>query len=142
MRASCSHEDAFFPVDLADLPGRANLITSHHFFQVRHHRNCSTFKLKLRLVPHGKRDIDKDSLRSDSSTAQFPVIRTLISIAATMHWRLGSIDIKNAYLQAGPPHRDIYVKPAAGWCDRRQVWKLTKPAYELVDSGRLWQLRR
>ena len=98
-------------------------------------------KLKYRLVPHGNRDRDKEFVRKDSATAQFPIIRIVLSLAAIMSFSIASIDIKGAYLQAGQFPRDIYVKLSKGWASNaRTVWKILRPAYGIVESGRLWQL--
>ena len=69
-------------VDIRILPRDANIISSHHFFQIKHDGQEGSLKLKCRLVPHGNPDRDKDSIRSDSSTAQIHVIRIVLSIAA------------------------------------------------------------
>jgi Reverse transcriptase (RNA-dependent DNA polymerase) len=92
------------------------------------------------MVPHGNRDREKDGLRTDSATAQFCVIRLVLSIAVTLKLRLSSLDISGAYLQAGPLQRDINVRPPPGWSSKHTLWRLTRPAYGLVESGRLWQL--
>lgn len=128
-------------VDIRSLPRFANIISSHHFFQVKHDGKVDTLKLKCRLVPHGNRDKEKEFIRSDSATAQFPVIRTVLSTAAILRLSLATIDIKGAYLQGEHLTRDIYMRPPRGWASTpRMVWKLLKPAYGLVESGRLWQL--
>ena len=55
-----SYSDAFIPVPLKDLPRCANVISSHHFFQVKHTGTSESLKLKCRLVPHGNRDADNE----------------------------------------------------------------------------------
>ena len=128
-------------IDIRTLPRDANIISSHHFFQIKHDGQEGSLKLKCRLVPHGNRDKDKDSIRSDSSTAQFHIIRIVLSIAAILSLKLATIDIKSAYLQGEDLPRDIYIRPPKGWGSRpKMVWKLLKPAYGLRESGRIWQL--
>jgi hypothetical protein len=92
------------------------------------------------MVPHGNRDREKAGLRTDSATAQFAAIRLLLSLAVLLNFRLSSIDISGAYLQADPITRDIFVRPPTGWTSPNVVWKILRPAYGLVESGRLWQL--
>ena len=94
-------------VDIRTLPRDANIISSHHFFQVKHDGHEDSLKLKCRLVLHGNRDKHKDSIRSDSSTAQFAVIRIVLSFAAILSLNLATIDIKSAYLQGEDLGRDI-----------------------------------
>ena len=98
-------------------------------------------RLKCRMVPHRNPDRDKDSVRKDSATAQFPVIRLVLSIAAVLNMVIATIDIKGAYLQGGYLSRDIYVRPPKGWAAHGVLWRLLKPAYGIIESGRLWQLK-
>ena len=131
----------YISVHRKDVPPRSNTISSHHFFQVKTDGTPDKLKLKCRLVPHGNRDAEKDSVRTDSATAQFPVIRILLSLATILRLKISAIDIRGAYLQAGELKRDIYMKPPRGWESFvGEIWKLIKPAYGLVESGRLWQL--
>jgi len=134
-------KEAYVPVSIRSVPRQSNIISSHHFFQVKTDGSTDRLKLKCRLVPHGNRDSEKDSIRSDSSTAQFVCIRFLLSLASLLHFGIASLDISGAYLQAGKLQRDIYMRPPKGWTEYiDEVWKIVKPAYGLVESGRLWQL--
>lgn len=134
-------EEAYEEVDIRRLPSRRNLISSHHFFQIKKDGDGDNLKLKCRLVPHGNRDRDKDSVRKDSSSAQFIVIRVVLSILVLLGFSFGSIDIKSAYLQGGNIQREIYMRPPQGWTSSPFiVWKLRKYAYGLSESGRIWQL--
>jgi hypothetical protein len=36
--------------------------------------------------------------------------------------------------------RSIFVCPPKEWCTPATVWRLTKSAYGIVESGRLWQV--
>jgi len=129
-------------VDRKNIPRNANVISSHFFFKLKKiDGEGDKLELKCRCVPHGNRDKIKQELRSDSSTAQFPVIRTLLSLAAYHKFTIAKLDIKGAYLQAGTLSRDIYVRPPTSWMsNRHQLWKMLRPAYGLVESGRTWQL--
>ncbi len=128
------------PICRLKLPRDSNIVSSHHFFVVKFDGESGKLKLRCRVVPHGNRDQLKNELRSDSSTAQFPVIRTVLSMAVIHKLKLATLDISKAYLQAGDLQRDIYMRPPTGWeSSRGEVWKLMKPAYGLVESGRLWQ---
>ena len=97
--------------------------------------------MECRLVPHGNQDRKKDKVRKDSATAQFPVIRSLLSAATILNLPLGTIDISGAYLQAGKLNSDVYVLVPDVWTSNKYVvWKLLVPACGLAESGRLWQL--
>jgi hypothetical protein len=129
---------ACLPMKLLDLPPRSNIISSHHFFSIKKVLD-GNLKPKCRMIPHGNRDREKTGLRTDSVTVQFAVIR-LLSLAVFLNFRLSSIDISGAYLQADPLTRDIFVRPPLGWTSPNIVWKLLRPAYGLVESGCLWQI--
>lgn len=106
---------AYAPVQLQSLPRNANLISSHHFFVIKHDGDSDTLKLKCRLVPHGNRDKEKNDLRSDSATAQFPAIRLLLSLTVLLQFSFAALDIKLAYLQAETSSvTSTYALPEAG----------------------------
>ena len=136
-----NYKSAFEEVHLSDLPRHSNVISSHHFFLEKVDGKKNEFRLKCRLVPHGNRDRDKDILRTDSSTAQFPDISLVLSLAALHGFVLATLDIEGAYLQSGLLNREIYMRPPLRFCKSRSiVWKLLKATYGLVEADRLWQL--
>ena len=100
----------------------------------------NTLRLKCILLPHGNRDREKHEVPSDCATVQFPVIRMILSLCALYPSHLASIDITGTYLQGKPLDRNIFMRPPKGWCRKGVVWKLIRPAYGLVDSGKIWQL--
>ena len=135
--------ESYKPVTEKDVPRHANIITSHVVYKIKTSEN-GTRTLKSRIVPHGNRDDDKDSVRKDSATAQLNVIRLLLSLVTFLGFRMGTADIKGAYLQSGPIQRTIYVRPPREWhqkhaTDRKTLWKLTKLPYGIVEAGRQWQ---
>lgn len=135
--------DAYEQVREKDLPRNANIITSHVVYKIKTDEQGER-DLKARIVPHGNRDVEKDSIRKDSATAQLGVIRLLLSIVTFLGFRLGFADIKGAYLQSGPIQRDIYVRPPKEWQGARGMlwrvlWRLTKLPYGIVEAGRQWQ---
>ena len=121
-------------------PRNASIISSHNFFQTKINGSPDRLKLKCCLVPHGNKDSEKELLRTDSSNAQFPVIRLVLSLETILRFAVSSIDITGAYIQAGETQRDIYMRPPPKWSTYPgELWKLEKPAYVLVDSGRIWR---
>ena len=58
------------------------------------------------------------------------------SLGALKKWRLWSLDIKNAYFQSDPFHREVYLHAPPEWCpmNPNRVWKLNTPAYGLNDA--------
>lgn len=135
--------DAYQTVPEKDVLRNANIITSHVVYKIKTDEQGDR-ELKARIVPHGNRDVEKESIRKDSATAQLCVIRLLLSIVTFLGFRLGFADIKGAYLQSGPIQRDIYVRPPKEWQGARGMlwrvlWRLTKLPYGIVEAGRQWQ---
>jgi Reverse transcriptase (RNA-dependent DNA polymerase) len=116
----------------------ANILTSSSFYKIKAEQEG--FRMKCRLVPHGNKDNEKGSLRTDSATSQSATIRMVLVLAMMLWFRLGTIDVVAAFLQSVPLLRSVYIRPPRGWCTRGALGKLLKPAYGLVESGRLWQI--
>lgn len=135
-------QNAYESVFSRSIPPNSNIISSHHFFKLGHKGKVGNLLLRCQLVPHGNRDAEKDSIRSDSSTAQLLCIRVILALATLFQFFLSTVDISAAYLQSGERKRDIYMRPPMSWRTHiDELWKLLKPAYGLVEGGRLWQLR-
>ena len=60
----------------------------------------------------------------------------MISLSALKKWKLWSLDIKNAFLQADPFPREVYLQAPREWCPCNpcRVWRLNDPAYGLNDA--------
>ena len=130
---------AYKEVPEREVPRFANVISSHVVYKVKTNE-MGNRELKARIVPHGNRDKEKDTIRKDSATAQLGIIRLLLSIVTFLRFRLGMVDIKGAYLQSGPIQREIFVRPPREWQGRRGLlWLLTKLPYGIVEAGRQWQ---
>lgn len=95
--------------------------------------------MKARHVLHGNRDKDQFSFRLDSSSASLSVVRFVIFLSLILGFYLATADVKEAYMQSGPIHQDIYVRPPK-YIDRRQksIRKLLQLAYGIVEASRQW----
>lgn len=82
----------------------------------------------------------KDDVRKDSVTAQFDVIRLMLTLVTFMSLRLGLVDISGAYMQSGPIRRQIYVRSPRAWehTARGMIWELLKLPYGIMEAGRQW----
>jgi hypothetical protein len=134
-KSNWSESNAFKVVAQDDLPQDANIIGSHVIYKYK-----ADGSLKARIVPHGHMDDEKSFMRTDAPTMSVEILRLLISLASERGWRLGSLDVKAAYLQADGFRRSIFVRPPSEESDTSHLWKLEKPAYGIVESGRLWFL--
>ena len=130
---------AYDEVPEREIPRNANIITSHVVYKVKTDEDGQR-KMKARIVPHGNHDNEKDNVRKDSSNASLFVVRLLLSLATFLGYRIGTADIKGAFLQSGPIQREIFVRPPRSWSSKRSVlWKLRKLPYGIADAGRQWQ---
>lgn len=121
-------------------PKDANVIYSHVSFKVKN--DDGILKLKGRFVFHINRDVEKYLIRIDSAAADMKIVRTVVSLAATIGFNLATADIKRKYMQSGLIRREVYVRPPRD-CHRRRafVWELSKVSYGMVDAERQWLLR-
>lgn len=121
------------------VPKNANVISSHVAYKIKIDEDES-LKLKDRICPHGNRDKEKDVIRKDSASVQFPIIRLMLRISALLSLRIGKVDISAAYLQSGPITREIFVRPPKEHGGKRgTLWKLLKLPYGIAEAGRQWQ---
>ena len=94
--------------------------------------------VKARPVAKGYQDPDlKDGLVETSGCVSLRSSHLrFIPLAALRGWRLCSLDIKTAFLQAGKFGRDVLIQspPERLRGDSRRVWKLNAPAYGLNDA--------
>lgn len=99
-------------------------------------------KLKGWICPHGNRDVMKNDVRNDSATAQFDVIRLMLSVTAILPFRIGLVDISGIYMQSVPIKRKIYVRPPRerDEAGRGKIWELLKMPYEITEEGRQWAM--
>ena len=91
--------------------------------------------VKARLVARGFQDPDLAAVLADTSSCVS--LRSshlqVISLSALKKWKLWSLDIKNAFLQADPFPREVYLQASREWCPRTlsRIWRLNAPAYGL-----------
>nr|CAD1821673.1 unnamed protein product [Ananas comosus var. bracteatus] len=72
--------------------------------------------------------------------AKLASIRLFISLAATSHWVLHQLDIKNAFLH-GDLQEEVYIEQPPGFVAQRElgrVCRLRKSLYGLKQSPRAW----
>lgn len=65
------NEHVYDEVHLDQMQPNANIISSHHCFEVKSQGNYDKLRPKCRLVPHGNQDIEKETIRTDAITDKF-----------------------------------------------------------------------
>lgn len=95
--------------------------------------------MQTRIFPNLNRDKMKKTVRKDSETAQFDIIRLVLSLTTVLLFKLVCVDIKGPYLQSGPISRCIYVRPPKELnLPRCILWELWKIPYVIIEAGSQW----
>ncbi|GAB1599991.1 hypothetical protein Ahia01_000276600 [Argonauta hians] len=84
---------------------------------------------------------ENSDLKKDSPTCLKENLRLVVAIAASVKWKLKSLDIKSAFLQGKNIERDVYLIPPAEVSNGKVLWKLNKVIYGLSDASRMWYLK-
>lgn len=75
-----TYKDAIELFYKSQAPKKSNIISLHHFFNVKCDGESKKIKLKCRLVTHTNRDLEKNKISSGSSTAQFLIFWSVLSV--------------------------------------------------------------
>jgi len=65
----------------------------------------------------------------------------LVALAANQNFRVVSMDIRAAILQAKKLGREVFVRPPDDKKKEGKIWKLLKPLYGLDDASRKLYLK-
>ncbi|CAM8896855.1 unnamed protein product [Rhodiola kirilowii] len=126
---------------LTDLPHGAHSIGCKWVFTVKVNPDGSVARLKARLVAKGySQTYGIDYFDTFSPVAKLTSIKLLISLAASHHWPLHQLDIKNAFLH-GDLQEPIYMEQPPGFVaqgESAKVCYLHKSLYGLKQSPRAW----
>ena len=94
---------------------------------------------KARLVAKGFQE--KDQPQSDSPTAAKESFKLMAVLVANSDFKVVSIDISVAFLQAKKMDREVFVRPPDDIKKEGKIWKLLKPLYGLDDASRKFYLK-
>jgi len=81
-----------------------------------------------------------DYIDTFSSVAKLTYVWILLSLAATYHWPLHQLDIKNVFLN-GILDEKVYMKQSPSFVaqgEYAKVYRLKKSLYDLKQSPRTW----
>ena len=125
--------------DLVDLPIGKKAIGCKWVFAVKVNPDGSVARLKARLVAKGyAQTYGVDYSDTFSPVATMTAVRLFISLAATNHWPLFQLDIKNAFLH-GDLQEEVYMEQPPGFVAQGELGKvcrLRKSLYGLKQSPR------
>merc|ERR1712243_528036 len=94
---------------------------------------------KARLVAKGFQELDQP--QSNSPTAAIENFKLLMVLSANFDFKIVSMDIRAAFLQAKTLDREVFVRPPDDIGKEGVIWKLLKPLYGLDDASRKFYLK-
>ena len=94
---------------------------------------------KARLVAKGFQELDQP--QSDSPTVAKESFKLLMALSANFNFKIVSMDIRAAFLQAKTLDREVFVRPPKDQEKEGVIWKLLKPLYGLDDASRKFYLK-
>ena len=122
-------------------PKGKSVVTSKWIYKIKHVVDGSIEKFKARFVARGfsqKEGIDYDE--TFAPVARYTSIRTIISLAVVLGWRLPQMDVKTAFLD-GIIEEEVYIEQREGFVvhgKESHVCRLKKALYGLKQAPRAW----
>ena len=95
--------------------------------------------VKGRLFAKGFQEIEAP--QSDAPTMLRESMKLFFAVAANQDFRLRSMDIRAAFLQARELDRDVFLMPPKDIRKEGYIWKLKKPLYGLNYASRKFWFR-
>ena len=99
---------------------------------------------KARLVAKGyAQTYGIDFEETFSPVAKMAIVKAIISLAISNHWKLHQMDVKNAFLN-GDLEEEVYMEQPEGFVHPdfpHYVCKLRKTLYRLKQAPRAWSNR-
>ena len=127
--------------DLAPLPEGKKAIGCKWVYKIKHNADGLVSRYKARLVAKGyAQTYGIDFEETFSPVAKMAIVRAIISLAASKHWKLHQMDVKNAFLN-GDLEEEVYMEQPEGFVHPdfpHYVCKLRKALYGLKQAPRAW----
>ena len=101
------------------------------------------WKPKARLVVggHADPDVSSGNLTTDSPTVARSSLLTVLQVSASKQWQLAAGDVQAAFLQGVELRRELWISQPKGGVeglDPRQIAKVNKGIFGLIESPRMW----
>ena len=120
------------------------VVTSRWLYKVKHDADGSIEKFKARFVARGFSQVEGvDYEETFAPVARYTSIRSIISIAAEMGWKIHQMDVKTAFLN-GFIQEEVYIEQPQGFevhGKESHVCRLKKALYGLKQAPRAWYSR-
>lgn len=130
--------------EIVPRPNNKSVVTSKWLYKIKHFVNGSIDKLKERFVAQGfSQEEGIDYEETFAPTARYPTIQSLISLVASMKWKVHQMDVKTTFLN-GTIDEEVYIEKTLGYEVKERethVCRLKKPLYGLKKYLRAWYAR-
>jgi hypothetical protein len=120
------------------------VLTSKFFYKIKHTTDGSIEKYKARFV--ARRFSQKEGVDYEETfapVAKYTCIRTVISLASVMKWKIHQMDVKKTFLN-GVIEEEVYIEKPQGFevhGRKSHVCGLKKALYGLKQAPRPWYSR-
>ncbi len=95
-------------------------------------------KIKARLVVQGNLDNGVQETPGDSHTVDRHSVKLALSVAASLKWRVRTMDMSAVFLQGRKIDRVVHIETPKEFKKPGRVWRLRKGLYGLHEASRLW----
>ena len=120
------------------------MVTSKWLYKVKHVADGNIEKFKARFVARGFSQVEGvDYEETFAPVARYTSIRSIISIAEEMGWKIHQMDVKTAFLN-GFIQEEVYIEQPQGFevhGKESHVCRLKKALYGLKQAPRAWYSR-
>ncbi|GKA80648.1 ribonuclease H-like domain-containing protein [Tanacetum coccineum] len=126
---------------LVPRPSDTNIVRCMWLFRHKHLADGTLSRYKARLVANGSTQMEGVDVDETFSPVVKPgTIRTVLSLAASRHWPVHQLDVKNAFLH-GDLSETVYMHQPPGFRDSAHpdyVCLLQRSLYGLKQAPRAW----
>ncbi|GKC66374.1 ribonuclease H-like domain-containing protein [Tanacetum coccineum] len=126
---------------LVPRPANTNIVRCMWLFRHKYHADGTLSRYKARLVANGSTQLEGVDVDETFSPVVKPgTIRTVLSLAASRHWPIHQLDVKNAFLH-GDLSETVYMHQPPGFRDSAHpdyVCLLQRSLYGLKQAPRAW----
>jgi hypothetical protein len=125
--------------DLVDLPRGKSVVGYKWVYKIKTCSHGTVDRYKARLVARGfTQEYGVDYEETFAPVARLSSVRALLAVAASRHWSLSQMDVKNAFLN-GDLSEEVYMQPPHGFSSPpNKVCHLRRALYGLKQAPLAW----
>jgi hypothetical protein len=123
--------------DLVDLPQGKSIVGCKWVYKIKSCSDGTVDRYKARLVARGfTQEYGVNYEKTFAPVARLSSVHALLAVAASRHWSLSQMDVKNAFLN-GDLSEEVYMQPPPGLSSPpNKVCRLRRALYGLKQAPR------